>query len=421
MNKNPGSMELFDQVTKYLVVAYQAIALLALIVVPFWAFKFFQQPFIGIFVEHTMVTNGVGPDIDAEDWPLYDERLRFGNQLISLSVLDASNNPVQTIQPKRFSEITALLKGHLPGENIEATFQDEQKQQTKYIVPLSVFPIADRLRFFVLPYFVGIGYLFVSLWIFGLRRSETAGRAFTILASSVAIVAGCLLDIYTTNYLTPLWIASVSLVAASLIHLGLVFPQEARIVLRYPFLRLAGYAAALVLTLVQFATLFNLENQLHFCWPRYFVFRWRDDLPALLLSVSGCTSPSVHNPNRDGSGVRLYHHLVIADIRIHHEFQSLPGIFATGDFPGNNGLYSTTLPSFTNRLFVGSWGAVCRVDVFGCSWLHLPSAWPQLDFRCDGWSRQPNFDWIGNIPGGSSAKPGAGVFAKNDRYHVLPW
>jgi signal transduction histidine kinase len=269
MNKNPGSMELFDQVTKYLVVAYQAIALLALIVVPFWAFKFFQQPFIGIFVEHTMVTNGVGPDIDAENWPLYDEGLRFGNQLISLSVLDASNNPVQTIQPKRFSEITALLKGHLPGENIEATFQDEQKQQTKYIVPLSVFPIADRLRFFVLPYFVGIGYLFVSLWIFGLRRSETAGRAFTILASSVAIVAGCLLDIYTTNYLTPLWIASVSLVAASLIHLGLVFPQEARIVLRYPFLRLAGYAAALVLTLVQFATLFN------FAYPTLYATTWK--------------------------------------------------------------------------------------------------------------------------------------------------
>lgn len=270
MNKNSGIMGLVDQITKYLVVVYQAIAVLALIAVPFWAIQFFQQPFIGVFIEHTLVTNGVGPDGDAEDWPLYDQGLNsFGNQLTSLSILDANNNPVQTIEPKKFDQITRLLKGHSPGEKIAATFLDEQGQKKTYVVPLTVFPLADQMRFFFLPYLVGLGYLFVSLWIFGLKRSETAGRAFSILASSAAIVAGCLLDIYTNSYLTPLWITSVSLVGASLINLGLVFPQEARLVLRYPFLRWFGYPIAFVLTIVQFTTLFNFTH------PTYYAATWK--------------------------------------------------------------------------------------------------------------------------------------------------
>jgi len=304
MDKNSGIMGLVDQVTRYLVVIYQVIAVLALIAVSVWAIQFFQQPFIGVFVEHTMVTNGVGPDGDAENWPLYDAGLNsFGDQLKSLSILDANNNSIETIQPTKFSQITTLLKNHVVGEKISATFLDEQGQTKKFTVPLTAFPFADQMRYFILPYIVGIIYLFVSLWIFGWRRSETAGRAFSVLASSAAIVVGCLLDLYTTNHLTYLWITSVSLAGAALIHLALVFPQEARIVMRYPFLRWAGYIIAVVLTVVQFTTLFDFAHPLYYAvtWKFSYVFVGLGILfffAATIYRLFGSASPVVRQQAR---------------------------------------------------------------------------------------------------------------------------
>ena len=266
MNKDSGPQYLVDRATRYLVVAYQAIAVFALIAIPFWAFQYFHQPFIGVFLEHTLVSNGVGPDDPAPEWNLYNAFQTnqpghgFGNQLVSLAVLDANGNPLQTIEPTRFSQITTLLKGHAAGEMIQTTFRDQQGKTAQYKTSLNLFPFSDQIRYFYLPYAIGLIYLLVSLWIFGLRRSETAGRAFSILASSVAIVAGGLLDIYTSNHLVYLWIAAIAMVGASLIHLGLVFPQEARIVSRFPFLRWVCYLIALGLTMVQYTTLFDFSR-----------------------------------------------------------------------------------------------------------------------------------------------------------------
>ncbi|HEY3311613.1 MAG TPA: GAF domain-containing protein [Anaerolineales bacterium] len=259
MIKYSRPMELLDRISQYLVIVYQAIAVLAMIAIPFWALSFFQQPFLGVFLEHTMLTNGVGPDEHPSGWPLYDQGVRFGHQLLSLSFTNA-NNPPAAIEPKRFGQIESFLQGHVPGEIVEATFRSPQGDTEKFSVALSTFPLTDRIRFFFLPYLVGLVYLAVSLWIFGMRRSETSGRAFSILASSVALVVGGLLDLYTTNHLTYLWVAAIPLVGAALIHLGMVFPQEARFVLHYPFLRWVGYIPAFILIVLQYNFLFDFNR-----------------------------------------------------------------------------------------------------------------------------------------------------------------
>ena len=45
-------------------------------------------------------------------------------------------------------------------------------------------------------------FLGISLWIFGLRRTEAAGRAFSMMAASLAIVIGALFDLYTSHRFT---------------------------------------------------------------------------------------------------------------------------------------------------------------------------------------------------------------------------
>ena len=42
----------------------------------------------------------------------------------------------------------------------------------------------DQLSYFVIPAFLSLVFLLISLWIFGLRRTEPAGRAFSVLTTS---------------------------------------------------------------------------------------------------------------------------------------------------------------------------------------------------------------------------------------------
>ncbi len=270
MNRDMGLQSL-DRITQYVVMAYQTVIVMAAFAVVIWAYRFSQAPFLGIFVEHTLVTNGVGPETTSPNWPLYNQGLRFGHQLVAISLLNGDGSIAETIAPKRFDDIAQFFaaRGLQPGDTVQVTFRAEDGTEKQYQTDLARFGSDDLTRFFILPYFIGLVYLGVSLWIFGMRRSETAGRAFSILASSVAYIAMGLLDLYTTNYLPHLWLLSLSMAGASLFHLGLVFPQEARVVLRYPFLRYLSYLIGLALAILQYSSLFDASR------PTYYAQTWK--------------------------------------------------------------------------------------------------------------------------------------------------
>ncbi len=114
--------------------------------------------------------------------------------------------------------------------------------QTRTVI-VQTFPDSARTVYFVLPYMVGLLFLGISLWIFGMRRTELAGRAFALFATSVAIACAGLFDLYTTHRLSLLWTLSLACAGGALIDMALVFPQEARWVKDRPYLRWIGYAA----------------------------------------------------------------------------------------------------------------------------------------------------------------------------------
>ncbi len=101
--------------------------------------------------------------------------------------------------------------------------------------------------FFIIPFAVGLIFLGSGLWIFGIRRSQAAGRAFALFSTSAVLVCVCLFDLYTTQRLWLLWALGLALVGGALVDLALVFPQEAGWVRRAPYLRLCGYGIGLVL------------------------------------------------------------------------------------------------------------------------------------------------------------------------------
>ncbi len=185
MENSTGPKQISNRLMQYFVWVYQAVVVLVMLAAPFWAVRFFRQPFLGIFVEHTLVTNGVGPDRLTAEWDLYQKikalqpgSTGFGYQIIGLASAEGSN----LVRPRSFRDIEAFLAAYQPGDQVQVTFRNEndgpQKgETTTFLVTLSTFPIADQTRFFFLPYFVGLVYLGVSLWIFGLRRSENCRGA----------------------------------------------------------------------------------------------------------------------------------------------------------------------------------------------------------------------------------------------------
>lgn len=69
-------------------------------------------------------------------------------------------------------------------------------------ITLQNYPVADRLTFLFIPYFIGLVYLECSLWVFRQRRKTDVERAFALLTASTAMAIASLFDTYTSNVLT---------------------------------------------------------------------------------------------------------------------------------------------------------------------------------------------------------------------------
>ncbi len=240
-----------------IVMGYQALALLALVYALYLGLNWIRQPFIGAFVEHSMVFNGVGP-ADDPAWTIFNQNIRFGDRLLEIA----------GTQVNSAAEMQDMLSLFEPGKTVLVSIQRADGSISLYDVTLQAFPQDSIISYFLIPSLVSLVYLGVSLWIFGFRRAESAGRAFALFSSSVAIVSGAFFDLYTTHRLTTLWTLSIGVAGGALFDLTLTFPQETRFTLNRPYLRWLGYAAGLGLALYAFPTLYNLET------PTLYFSRW---------------------------------------------------------------------------------------------------------------------------------------------------
>ncbi len=251
-------VERIESALSVLALIYQALVVVAFFAIPFLAYNFYTTPFPGAFFEQTMVINSIRPPGEPR-WELYKQGAKFGDQLIAIN-----GQPVQS-----YVEVRDILRGYFPGETHRFTFRDQQGQVFDRDVMLTRFEFQDLVWFLLIPMFVGLVFVGVAMWIYSLRRGETAGRAFALLGVSVTIVIGGMFDLHTTHSLTLLWSFSVPMVGASILHLGLVFPQEARIVTRYPLLRWVGYVIAILMGLYSLTTIWNMDA------PYAYIDAWR--------------------------------------------------------------------------------------------------------------------------------------------------
>jgi len=248
---------LINQILQWLLVAYQATAVVVFMLGLFLANRWLQQPFIGAFYEHTLVFNGQGLSVATPEWALR-KQVALGDQIILVN-----GTPV-----KSAAEIQAVLQGLSLGDEIPLTVRKANGEQRAIKVILQPFSSASRATYFIIPTIMSAIFLAASLWIFGLRRSEPAGRAFSLFTSSLAIVTGAYFNISTTHEFTVIWTFACALAGGALFELGLAFPLEARVITNRPYLRWIGIIVGLILAIAAYPTLFNFET------PIAYISKW---------------------------------------------------------------------------------------------------------------------------------------------------
>ncbi|MBK7320699.1 hypothetical protein [Candidatus Villigracilis affinis] len=161
--------------------AYQAIAVVIFLLSMYLSVRWFQQPFIGAFYEHTLVFNGTGPGEPSPEWALFGQVV-VGDQLTAINGESVSSS----------EQIHSILNDRVPGENVIVTVHSEAGDRDLNVT-LHEFPSSSRTTYFIVPSILSLIFLIASWWIFGLRRNEPAGRAFRFLHRRLPLLQALIL------------------------------------------------------------------------------------------------------------------------------------------------------------------------------------------------------------------------------------
>ena len=260
MNESYRVNDALSKIRQWIVLMYQTVAVLIFAASLILGLDWLNDPFIGGLFEQTMVLNGTDTRQPGSHWALYEQGFEIGDQLVSVNSRPISSG----------SDLHRTLIALEIGQSVPVEMRTTEGEVRTIDVTLQSFPTTDRVAFFIIPMALSLIFLGLSLWIFGLRRTESAGRAFSMMTASVAIVIGALYDLYSFHYFTYAWTLAAALSGGAVIDLGLCFPQEARLLLRRPFLRWFGYAIGVALAVRAFSTLYDFQN------PTAYFVSWRN-------------------------------------------------------------------------------------------------------------------------------------------------
>ncbi|HXF84712.1 MAG TPA: GAF domain-containing protein [Anaerolineales bacterium] len=259
MNPTQTIQITLGKILQGIVLVYQTVAVVVFISGLYFAYDWLRNPFIGGFFEHTLVLNGSNTREAGGNWALYEQGFKLGDQLVSVNDTPISNS----------DDLRRVLASLSVNQTIPVELRTKEGELRRVNITLQALSPTDRTAYFVMPAFLSLVFLIVSLWIFGLRRTEPAGRAFSMLTSSLAIGMGALFDLYTSHRFTYIWTLAVALIGGSLVDLALGFPQEARFVIGRPYLRWVGYLFGILLALNAYGTLFDFET------PTAYITAWQ--------------------------------------------------------------------------------------------------------------------------------------------------
>ncbi|MBI5932392.1 MAG: GAF domain-containing protein [Chloroflexi bacterium] len=275
MFESPRLNAALNKALQAVVTVYQIVAGLAFVFALILSSRWVKLPFLGAFFEQTMVLTAASPAQPSDAWNLYGQ-LKVGDQLISVNgvAVRSSNDVREALTGVKVGVIPTTV-GFSAGETIPVTIKrGADETEETFDVTLSVFPPEDRLKYIFIPRGISFVFLLISLWIFGMRRGESSGRAFSLFASSLAIIVGTLFDLFTTHTLTYLWTLALGVLGGSMFDMAMTFPQEFGPAIKRPYIRWIGYVIGFALAIRAFTVLFNFQTPMAYigAWQTLYAF-----------------------------------------------------------------------------------------------------------------------------------------------------
>ena len=209
------------------------IAVLMLILTPFWAAEWYHTPFLGMVLEPDNVVS----QLSSAGWPARSNGVIFADRLLALNGQPVANGSalMTFVQQNGIQPVQASFARRAGG-----TVELE-------ITPLAHPPLEDLFTLFIIPYLASLAFIGIGLWTYTLRSELRASRALLAFTSALSIGTSTFLDMDTTRHVVLLWALSLGVIGASLVHLSFVFPQPMGFILRRPALRWLGWILFILL------------------------------------------------------------------------------------------------------------------------------------------------------------------------------
>ncbi len=225
-----------ERISRAVTLAAFTVATLSVIFAPIFALSWANRPFPGIVMDHTLVVTDQG----GADWTGRAAGIALNQRVIRIGGNGVAND----------AEYVAALDSLNIGDNVSITTRTKDGTDKFFpSVALMAFPTQDLSRLFWMPYLMGLAYLGIGAWIYRVRGATPPGRALAFFCFAAAVAQALWFDIYTTHVGTPLWAIAMAALGGALLSLAMRFPQEARIVRRYPGVLGIPYLASIAIGL----------------------------------------------------------------------------------------------------------------------------------------------------------------------------
>ncbi len=217
------------------------------IAAPLLALSWRSIPFPGFLVEQTLVVN----DSRGYGWAGLQAGIHPGERIIRIGGLPVTSS----------NDYYAALKSLPPGQpSVVFTILRDGSGRLYPEIRLSKFPAGDFISLFWLPYFVGLVYLGIGIWIYFARGNTRSGLALSIFCTLTAAICALFFDIATTHFGTISWMIALSLTSSALISLAMCFPQEWPIVRQRLWVLAVPYGIALPLIIWNLSVAYDADH-----------------------------------------------------------------------------------------------------------------------------------------------------------------
>lgn len=214
-----------------ILIIYLTAAIFVMIASPILTLRWSQNPFIGGFLTPTLKFTTAAKIITDETCQMQKLGLEFNEQLIAIDG--------QVVQSSL--EVSNKLSNFQESERVILTISHPSGEISQVEIPLIRFSGTARLIYIYFPLMTAIICFISGLWIYSDNRKHQINLAYTVFATSMAIMVSSYFDFFTVHQLVPMFLISIGIAAASLVQLALLLPWHRQKPEKKPWLNYIAY------------------------------------------------------------------------------------------------------------------------------------------------------------------------------------